>query len=362
MAGTDSKISIWTETTVEGQSYWHSAGIENRLPGADPGEGLELNVPSVQSPAGTRDNISTSGALDDLGSHTGEAFGRWSFATVDGAVSGTFTVEDDGFRYLAAEKTNGGGSPPYNLTFLYTLPADLDYGTELLTSYWIKHTIANPAATGQLKYIRWCRELHVYDKANECYMLHNTTSNTAQMYIRNSVDGLTDPQSVQYFDGDGMPTGLDKWVRVDVRFKMPTTNSSNDFECSVTTYDPDGIDPPSIRDVMAGTELEETPYKTSDDKWRYIIFQNYVGNDTFDSTEHAVGMQGIFISIGTLARVEIANHSTYSSATKAEILPEASWVGGVVTINAGPKHLTTGDRWVHVFNDAGTIVLTQEYV
>lgn len=361
MAGTDSKIGVWTETTVEGQPYWHSAGIEDRLPGADPGEGLVLNVPSVQYPAGTRDNIATSGALDDLGSHTGEAFGRWSFATVDGAVSGTFTVEDDGFRYLAAEKTNGGGSPPYNLTFLYTLPADLDYGTTLLTSYWVRHTISDSGATGQWKLMRWCRELSISDKANECYLLHNTTNDTSQMYIRNSVDNITAPQSVQYIDASGFPTGLGEWARIDVQFKMPTTDSSDDFECYVTTYDPAGIDPPNIRDVMVGAELGETPYKSSSDKWRYIIFQNYFGNDTFGSTEHYIDMQGICVTIGTLARVEIANSATYSSATRAEILPEASWVDGVITITEEPKHLTSGDRWVHVFDDAGDIVLTQEY-
>lgn len=315
---------------------------------------LRLEVP-LESPSGYSDHTSNSGMLTyDTPALSGR-YGRWDNTPVGGAVSKSFSVVDGQFT---AERI--AGSAPFNITLAYHFDEPVPLGTKILTSYWVKHKALNEGAKGQFKFARWKSEWSISDTESECYVTANSNNLAAMMYIRNSQIHLTEPRAVQYFEYDGMPVNTDIFTRVDIEYDLPSDFSTADFKTYLTTYDPTGVELPFRRDLLAGDPLEKTPYRSAEDMWRYLIFQNWFGNDSFQTSDQVISLQSIFVSVGSLARVELSNSLVYEDSTKREILAAQSWTNGVIRVNALPKFLLSGTRYVHVFDDSGEIIYSEE--
>lgn len=94
MAGTDSKIGIWTETTVEGQPYWHSTGIANRLPWVEaPAAPTGLAVTPGSTTAPLTWNAVT--GADSIALYRRDDTAMGSFALVTAAIAGNATSYND---------------------------------------------------------------------------------------------------------------------------------------------------------------------------------------------------------------------------------------------------------------------------
>lgn len=252
------------------------------------------------------------------------------------------------------------GIPPYNITLTYHFDQPIPLGTKVFTSYWVKHRAVTEGAKGQFKFARWKSEWSISDTKSECYVTANSNSSSAMMYIRNSQINETEPRAVQYFEYEGMPVNTNIFTRVDVEYDLPSDFSLADFKTYLTTHDPEGIVLPFRRDLLEENSLGKTPYRSTEDMWKYLIFQNWFGNDSFQTSDQVISLQSIFVSVGSLARVEISNNQNYSESTLREILAPDYWRGGSISITALPKFLLSGQRYVHVFDNSGEVIYSEE--
>ena len=113
-----------------------------------------------------------------------------------------------------------------------------------------------------------------------------------------------------------------------------------------------------------GRYLPSTPFAEADNQnvlsyntqgrfYRWFIWQNYAGNGMTDFHGY---LDDIYVQIGTTARVELCDTSTWADRTHCEIQVPTAWGDTSITATQNQGSFATGDTaYLYVIDSAGTV-------
>jgi hypothetical protein len=143
------------------------------------------------------------------------------------------------------------------------------------------------------------------------------------------VTGEDDYNNVHYLDYGKSWPGNDQWARIELYIKASTLGSS-DGSFILTIHRPDaGIDTPGNANYD-GNLMTYSSDQT--ERFKYFVFQNYLGNATQNDGNQRVYIDDVFIQKGTRARIEIGDSAVWSNCTHREIQIPTAWADGSITI------------------------------
>jgi len=165
----------------------------------------------------------------------------------------------------------------------------------------------------------------------------------------NGIDARTEETiSSGYTPGGGSNTHWDEWVRVDMYGIFSDCGTANGT-LQYTFQEPGVIITTPVNhngDVMTCGSGET-------DTWLYTIFGHYAGDGHNGLTTY---YDDVFIQVGTQARVEIGDASTWATCTHREIQPPTAWADGEITITANVGSFQDGDHiYLYVVDATGAV-------
>lgn len=221
----------------------------------------------------------------------------------------------------------------YNSIFTYSFPNPVTSSGSVFLSYWVRITPSSGHAWHQWKINRLSNVATIIDGYNQLSLFSWDNENGTQVCV--------DPNEVAYSGVDPEPVNTPSvWQRIDLWIIGGISNGA----VYITQWVPGS---PKVSDVL-------NPYATfrSGGNWNYLIFQNYLGNT--DSGSADIYYDDIYVSVGSQARVEIGNASTFSACTHFEIQPSSSWAASSITttLNIG-SFGATDTVYVYVIDQYG---------
>jgi len=136
---------------------------------------------------------------------------------------------------------------------------------------------------------------------------------------------------------DGALPNSGEWCRIEMYLQPSSSNGAADGYGQVWTHRP------GVSIDLIYNENNMLSYGSSDNrKWRYHVFQNYMGNGYGGTTGTKVWMDDIYIS-NTKARVEIGNRSTWSNCTQREIQYPTAWSNNSISFMLNRGSIQDGD-------------------
>ena len=157
------------------------------------------------------------------------------------------------------------------------------------------------------------------------------------------VTGKADWNNVYYLSAKDWP-GYNQWARVEIYIKSSQQEISNG-SLIVTYHRPDtGINTNS----NANYDGNLMTYNTDQTKrFKYFIFQNYLGNADRDGKEK-IYFDDIFLQLGSRTRVEIGNAKIWSECTYREIQIPTAWSDTSITTTFNKASFSDGEN-VYLF-------------
>lgn len=296
--------------------------------------------------AGYADHIANSGFLDSVadGATYSAQVGRWNPLAVEGSVSKPFKRSNAGKNGAICLYERDLGGSPYNITQVFAYDAPVPLGSKVFASYWVKHNCLTAGQTGQHKMLRFTADMGISDKNGETFISVYNTAPSASAAIRNASTVISSGDT-DYFDPSGMPAGQNKWVRVDFLHTMPTSYTAKDtYKLEMWVHDPDFSATPRY-ELITDDQVtrQHSPYDTAADLWNQLIYQNWFGNDGYQSAQHDIWLADLYNSVGTQKRVELCNTNNIATATKREIQPYTSWSDTLIECVRNQGVFTTGE-------------------
>lgn len=224
----------------------------------------------------------------------------------------------------------------YNSIFKYLLSPALSSSGKLFVSYWVRMTPSAGKSWHQWKINRFSTNDTIVDGYNQLILFSwDDGEKGTQLCV--------DPNVVSYTNVGVTPVYTTSvWQRIDIWIEADVTNGT--FTITQT--------------VPGSSRVTDTvyPYPThkSGSAWNYIIWQNYIGNNSAGSAD--IFYDDIYISNGSQARVEIGNAATYAACTHLEIQPSVSWASGAITATLNRGSFGVADSvYLYVIASDGTV-------
>jgi hypothetical protein len=216
---------------------------------------------------------------------------------------------------------------------------------ELYSSY-VSYLDSGGATEGQWKMIRWCYTNSVVDDSIPNAYISNWGTNPGDFFQVHA--GGADSKN-NWFDKNILPLPS-AWYRVETYIRPSSMPTLSDGEFWVrTTRLSDGL-------VQEQRFTNIKNYNDSEtQRYRYIVFQNYMGNLQYDGTPGPtkVWLDDIYVS-QSQARVEMCTSPTWALCRKKEIQPLVSWSANKVSVklNRGGLSSFTG-AYLYVVDNTG---------
>lgn len=297
-------------------------------------DGSSITISGSSFGTGPSD-VSWTGANIEAGT-TGNAFAATNWASdtdPDWALPMYSTAQaHSGSKSIYCGVTAGD---EYNSIFTYSFPNPVTSSGSLFVSYWVRITPSSGHAWHQWKINRFSNAATIVDGYNQLIMFSWDNENGTQVCV--------DPNEVSYSGVDPSPVGTaSTWQRIDQWIVGGVSNGAY----YITQW------------VPGSTKVSDSlnPYATfrSGGNWNYLIFQNYLGNT--DSGSADIYYDDIYVSVGSQARVEIGNASTYSACTHMEIQPVTSWASSFIAVTVNRGSFGSSDTaYLYVVDSAGAI-------
>jgi len=221
----------------------------------------------------------------------------------------------------------------YKSGFRYSTGDAID---EIYVTWWAKIDLGN-IFNGQWKLYRLTRTSNVVDAYLEIMsgIWHGVSNNYQRTHLNRTCEGSTNSRWLEsesclasralWLTTNDFPRE-GEWARLELYAIRSTPNIWDgewDWSCireGAGTYNTNRI-------IMTR--------QTSED-WLYFWWQNYLGNDVRDGSER-VYIDDPYIQLGSRARVEIGDASTWDSCTHREIQIPTNWSDGSITftVNQG---------------------------
>lgn len=253
-------------------------------------------------------------------------------------------------------------SIPYEETLYFDTGAAIDPGTKIFVSAWAKLDPLSPATSssyGQWKWLRLSNTESIVDHNGEMVFFNWHDSNQHSVHLAS--EQYTD-STIYAGTGNNSHKFDDTYRRMDVLVETSSYGVADGKYDTIGWYPGGG----TAKAALGGSSNNySTPdnillYDGSSDRWRHIIFQNYIGNSqipTPDSTDLGetggdTYMSDIVIYVGTWKRVELTDNATYANSGISEVQEITSWSDTSTTIDFYAGSLAgTGDAWLHVLDE-----------
>jgi hypothetical protein len=280
--------------------------------------------------------------------------GRWDGGSFVGAGE-RFKVVSEGIngKCLKATRINGGAP---NITLLFNYDSAAALSQKVFTSVWVKHLVTGSTTGGQWKYGRWQKSTtSLSDKPSEAYWNASSASPDNKIQVRD-YRGLASAGDFTEYGSTGanyLPHARNKWVRMDILHTLPSAyNLPDEYKCEAWIHDPDSIVAPYYTNFTNNQAANHVnPYGQAGDEWLCHLYQNYLGNGDFDAASHTLWMDKCYESVGNNKRVELANNSDLTLATRRFIQPRVSWADTTIQVRSDIGDIPSGSRWIHTVVD-----------
>lgn len=218
----------------------------------------------------------------------------------------------------------------------YDNGAGIGPGQDIFVTWWTRrvHT-----GSGQWKMFRINHQNDITDDAPQLVMFNWDDSD--QFFVRTSAPG-TGPSS---WDAP-YPKADNRWFRMDLLVRTSAIGGS-DGRYVMTLFDPEGGRAPRSTTVTGGT------YTTSSKLYRWFLWQNYIGNGM---ETQQTWLDDLYVQVGTQARVELCDKSTWSACTFREIQQPIRWNDGSISIKLNRGGFRPGDTaYLYVVDGSGVV-------
>lgn len=218
----------------------------------------------------------------------------------------------------------------------HQLETQVPPGGMLYVTWWTRYV---GGTNGQWKMLRLSQANTVVDGQMECVFFNWLTGSTQIVLHPNSAYDQTYYPGSSVFCAQG-----GTWYRQEVTM-MASSAGVNNGSVVLARYG--GGQYNSYTASNARTHI------SASDRYAYAIFQNYFGNGITGFP--TVWLEDIYIT-NSIARVELANASTWALRTSSEIQPWSTWTDGSVSVTVNTGALTTGQtRYLYIIDATGQV-------
>lgn len=307
--------------------------------------------------------------------------GNWSIGGGGGirgnvfVRSGDSNARTDTGSYFTGEVH--GTIAPHNAALTYQFPSSVPPNTWIYFSYWMK--MESSARYGQWKHWRLSNNNTIVDGSGQLVFFnwHNAKS----------LSFHTGSWATAYAEGDsGNPMwpqhGNGEWTRLDFAV-LTSSYSSADGMMTIERFQPIAdkanlgdtqysLDGRAPRDFATRFQLYNgqniyngvQTYGSSGEQYNYLILQNYIGNDDYNSVYSDVFVDDVYIQVGSRSRVEICDQPFWNDCTVREIQFPTNWSSNSIDIEFNSGLFDPGtDLYLYVVTDNGSnLEISSPYV
>jgi hypothetical protein len=347
-------------TLVDGTA---SDGTRLTISGSGFGQGAD-SVEFTGRNGGVEDSASPSDA-----SHT---IGSWSIGGGNGVRGNVYVKSEDSNartangRYFTGQVH--GNIAPHNAALAYQFPNSVPENTWVYFSYWTK--MESAASIGQWKHWRLSNTNTIVDGSGQLVFFNWHNGKSLTFHTGSWPSAYAQGESGHPFwpqHGDG------QWTRNDVAV-LTSSDSASDGRVTIERFEPvpdkvnlgdtqyslDGRSPRDFastftlyngEDIYSGVRT----YSNSSERFNYLIFQNYIGNNDYNSVYSQVYIDDIYIQVGTRSRVEICDKPSWGECTVREVQYPNSWSNETINIEFNGGLFDSGTEvYLYVVTDNGS--------
>lgn len=217
---------------------------------------------------------------------------------------------------------------------------------ELYSSY-VAYFDSGGATSGQWKMIRWCYTNSVVDSSIPNAYMSNWEGSTSDFFQVHAGGG---DSLNHWFESSQVLPKTGGWYRVEtyIRPSSSPTQSDGTFWARTTRVSDGQVQEQRFDSVKNYADGETNRY-------RYIVFQNYMGNDAYQGTPGPtkVWIDDLYVS-QSQARVEICAASTWSQCRNKEIQQPLTWSANQITVRVNRGALSTlSGAYLYVVDSTG---------
>ena len=309
-----------------------------------------------------------SGAISDGGSITisGSGFGSntLSFSQiiqhVENTSVGSIPSNTGGWEFdrpvnvgseavAANDHTHSGTKSLYhdpgpNSALRYDSGGSVGFSNTIYATWWAR---ANWSTDGQWKMFRVNATGTVEDEAPESVMFNWTSVQGSQYKTRPGPE--LSSTGLDSWMSHVMTSAQNVWYRHEVIINTASGYGEYDGTYSMGRYSPGSS-------YSYATNTEKMSYNTPDTFYRWFVWQNYQGNGM---TDLDVWTDDHFVQIGSQARVELCDASTWPSRTSCDIQIPTAWSDTEITatVNTG-SFATDTTAYLYVIDANGIVNAT----
>lgn len=273
-------------------------------------------------------------------------FGNWllnSFAPKQ--IVSNEQVRSGSKAYYMNVHSNGfgdGSSGKYNGTIRYDFGENIPENTKIYFSWWVKLNVRTKTRDGQWKLFRLVYQNDIQDQGTEFFM-SNWPEGDRYLYVNAGHEHNDD--SVVLYGNDIYPENDNSWYRMEVALTT-STQGVRDGDIEMYRHHPDtgAITKGHFRRSSGEPEPKYPATKTyeTDKRYRYFIWQNYLGNGF---TESDVYMDDLYIQVGGFQRIEIGDNPNWDDCTFRDIQPVVSWRDDEIRFKFNKGGLESGQTY-----------------
>jgi hypothetical protein len=231
---------------------------------------------------------------------------------------------------------------------------------KIYASWWVYLDFESGASGCQWKIYRISPGASYSDKNGEIMSSawYNADGSHSQSYIVYFCDAMNYEQcypssnaSLRWLGQDDVPSkGF--WQRMEVYVDGSSQANVRDGSIYYAIHKQTAI--PNVVKNDQGTVITRV---NENDKYRYLMFQNYYGNcGEGDRTKVKMYIDDIYIQTGTKARIEIGNASTWNSSTHREIQIPSTWSNSSITFSVNQGTFQEGQTaYLYVVDENGIV-------
>lgn len=236
---------------------------------------------------------------------------------------------------------NSLNSGTYAAVMRYNYGSQISYNKDIFMSWWVRRI---HVGDGQWKLFRVSFDNDIQDTATPQFKMFNWY-NGNQFFI-NSGPGT---DATDGCNGCGIRyPGDNAWYRLDVEVKTSSAHGAGGGIYKYSMYDPE-----NDQQVYSITFNDVVSFNDDNDYYQWFMWQNYIGNGI---TSQETWTDDMFIQVGSWARTELCDSSSWNTRTQCEIQIPSAWSDSSITFTANQGSFNNGDTaYLFVVDENGEV-------
>ncbi len=265
----------------------------------------------------------------------------WRFDTPQGA----YPIADTAQSHSGGVSLYHDGQPAsgYNSVLAYDYGSGIGLNQTIFVSWW---TRLNISTSGQWKMFRINWQNDIQDDAPQMTMFNWIGVGGKQLI--NRPGPTTSSTGTDNYMNQVMSSVLNTWYRHDLIIELSSSDGVSDGSYTMYRYEP-GVGFYSSIETGKMTHNDDPQY------WRWFLWQNYLGNGMLGEAwtdDH-------FVQIGSQARVELCDSSSWGARTSCDIQIPLTWSDNSISISVNTGAYSAGDTaYLYVVDSSGNVNTT----